>query len=257
MVVNPSASGFGREFYQYGYKANEAEFERVFRMACFDGMTFVDVGANWGYFVLSAADVSDPERMIAFEPHPENAYILRQNLELNSVEATVEELAVSDVTGEEVPWQHNKDLESARIAPRNGNTTVGTVRLDEYLVKSDLKPDLIKVDVEGAEKLVMDGLSGKLGDVSALAIELHATNLQDYGHNVKGVLDPLLTAGFELVHLDNAGTVDRLKSVPTDIEKQFSMSSNTVHVVFGIRPGTSVHSRLSPEHIKAVVAGSD
>ncbi len=126
------------------------------------GGTFVDVGASVGYFtVLGGHIVGDTGKVISFEPGPQNVPLLLLNIAANGLgNVDVHQLAVTrykDVllysrsggNGTIRPWDRTpKDLDDNDLV--QGNT------LDRVLGPT-ATVDVIKVDVEGAEGLVLRG----------------------------------------------------------------------------------------------------
>jgi FkbM family methyltransferase len=126
------------------------------------GMSFCDVGANIGIFTLLAARLVGPSgRVIAFEPIPDNAVILRENIRLNgygqvtlhekavTISPTIVKLYLSSFRG-----SHSMLPEPARFTGRTHE--VEGVRLDLFPALAHI--DLMKVDVEGLELQVLESL---------------------------------------------------------------------------------------------------
>ena len=137
------------------------------------GSHFADVGANLGYFTLLAArKVGDGGRVDAFEPDPANRARLIDHLQLNALadRVSVHPAAASDAPGT-LPLYHptagaHNHGESSFFpsqfgpdAPSATATAVPTVRLDAAL---DRVPDVVKLDVEGAELAAIRGMAGWL-----------------------------------------------------------------------------------------------
>jgi FkbM family methyltransferase len=133
------------------------------------GWTVVDVGANAGYHTMLASDVGRPgARVVAFEPHPEIGELLRQTLALNpGANAELVASACSDHDGSIsfIPSSdpRNTGVSSVREGDPSG-IAVPCVRLDGFCEERGLEPDLIKIDVEGAEAAVLRGAASLLRD---------------------------------------------------------------------------------------------
>ncbi len=129
------------------------------------GMTFVDVGANLGYYTLIAARLVGPSgRVHAFEPNARMRAALEHNIALNSLpNVEVHDQAVSDVVGEisfyESSWEANQGISS--IYPGSARSTevrVSSTTLDRLVSEGDgRRIDLVKMDIEGAEHLAIAG----------------------------------------------------------------------------------------------------
>lgn len=121
------------------------------------GMTFVDVGANVGYFTLLAA--SRGCRVVAFEPTPAVVVRLHENVALNGFdEVTVVNAAVADKRGTLKLFLSPDDPEANNLYEGSISVEVSTVSLDDALADHGVKKvDLLKIDAEGAEPMILIG----------------------------------------------------------------------------------------------------
>lgn len=120
------------------------------------GMAFVDLGANCGYFSLLAASLG--ARVHAFEPGARNLWLLQRNAALNGFAIDIHPYAVG--AREELvaynPIEGNGSISAlGDTFPTEGQQVLRTVTLDGALGGRHV--DAIKMDVEGAEGLVLDG----------------------------------------------------------------------------------------------------
>ncbi len=117
-----------------------------------------DVGANVGFYTLLASRlVGRQGRVYSFEPFPNNIAVLNRHLRLNDVtNATVFEAAVADKPGH-MRFAQGELHQEGRLS-ETGSIKVRVVSLDD-LVLSGLAqpPQLMKIDVEGAELQVLHG----------------------------------------------------------------------------------------------------
>ncbi|HEX2080258.1 MAG TPA: FkbM family methyltransferase [Longimicrobium sp.] len=148
------------------------------------GGTFVDVGANWGYFTLVAAHVVGPRgRVVALEPDPRVHAELCANVARNGIRTvTVLPVAAADRAGEAVlrgygEADRNRGVSSLVAAPAGAAAfTVRTAPLDDLLDGLSVgSVDLVKIDVEGAEELVVRGMARGMaaGRYRRILVELH------------------------------------------------------------------------------------
>ena len=126
---------------------------------------FYDIGANYGFYSLLATELIDSGEVHTFEPLPQIYALTRQTL-APYPQCQVNQLAVSDTAGTatlhsfaEAGISGISSLvvsEHEYVAVQEQSITVDTTTLDTY-VKSHQPPTFCKIDVEGAEALVIAG----------------------------------------------------------------------------------------------------
>jgi FkbM family methyltransferase len=177
---NPGPSSVGFLFGTHDLEVQSA-LGRLLR----PGMTAFDLGANVGFTaVLMARCVSPGGRVVCFEPLPANAELIAKNAALNGFDGVVvRPEAVGRADGEaEFFLSHSPTwgrLAQAGAAPeQSGSTRVPVRSLDSLWAAGLLpRPDVIKIDVEGAEADVIAGAREFLAATRpVLLIELHHTN---------------------------------------------------------------------------------
>jgi FkbM family methyltransferase len=117
-----------------------------------------DVGANVGFYtLLASACVGRKGKVLAFEPFDENLMYLERHLRMNQCgNVQVFDLAVSDRSGK-LRFERGTSRETGRLSDE-GDLEVSAVSLDDVAYEvNNPRPDLIKLDVEGAELQVLDG----------------------------------------------------------------------------------------------------
>ncbi|OJY81404.1 MAG: hypothetical protein BGP13_15540 [Sphingobacteriales bacterium 40-81] len=131
------------------------------------GNICLDIGANVGYFsVLMAALTGDQGRTIAIEPNPGVAKLLSLTAGINGPGFEVAQVALADKEGKMRLKVPNESFGDASIIERIDNITkaksvvkVRTATLDNLLNELNVdKVDIIKMDVEGAEPMVFEGM---------------------------------------------------------------------------------------------------
>src|SRR5438876_1061821 len=150
------------------YGLYELDTVRVVKQLLRRGDHFIDAGANIGYFTLLAAQIVGPVgRVDAFEPHPANRARLLEHLRANGVEdrVRVHDVALSDHAGTatmHMPHGGSSNHGMASLFEITGlqsdSVEVSTARMDEVL--KGTTPALVKIDVEGAEAMVVRGMEG-------------------------------------------------------------------------------------------------
>jgi FkbM family methyltransferase len=144
------------------------------------GQTFIDIGANYGYFtMLAAALVGESGKVVAFEANPKLQKMVKMSSERNGYQGRIfsADIALSDTNQDKVtffvstdpnqtgistmhPWQGH--IKAGNLS--SGHTiTVKTVRFDDWAQHAGLNAiHMIKLDVEGAELQVLRGMGESL-----------------------------------------------------------------------------------------------
>ncbi len=146
-----------------------------------------DIGANWGFYTLLAARTMAPGfHIVAIEAHPRTARQLREQVRVNGIAGTeVIAAAVSDQPGT-LEFTDSDTAQVQRLAdlpPPDGavedRSRLRTIRvpamtLDE-IARTRPAPDLMKVDIEGAEMAALRGGMGMLKTSKpAMILETHS-----------------------------------------------------------------------------------
>jgi FkbM family methyltransferase len=141
----------------------------AFRQILTPGAAFIDAGANIGFFtILASRLVGRSGRVIAIEMMPDTAARLRANVARNSVaNVAIRECALSNRSGDEVSATMPEDqFARASIAgapaPGQREVRVRTQTLDDLLADVPGPIDLIKMDLEGAEPMAIEGAARTL-----------------------------------------------------------------------------------------------
>lgn len=176
------------------------------RSAC-----FIDVGAHFGFYSVLVG-LSNPDcSVFAFEPVPENAGILRKNLEMHSIQGEVREAAISDRSGQR-PFQVScaSDNSGFIANPKGGllkTIDMETTPLDAHRADMPEGPAIVKIDTEGHELQVVNGMRELLRERNdvRLVIEFNPACLAANGVAPERLLETIDDLGFEMfvVHDDS------------------------------------------------------
>lgn len=173
-----------------------------------------DVGANLGVFACLAADVVDGD-VVAFEPYVPTAERCRDNLNLGGhFRAKVEPVALGDELADVELGIEREEVGTQTPSMTGADEVAETVEVnqlpgDSYVEKTpDVRPPtVVKVDVEGAETAVLDGLQQTLADdVRLVYVETHDSTFHDEGSSTD-VLTRLDALGFDAEVVDADGQV--------------------------------------------------
>jgi FkbM family methyltransferase len=174
------------------------------------GGVFYDVGANLGFFSMLAAHLVglDVGHVYAFEAAPDNARAIRANAALNNIpNVTVIDKAVSARAGtgrlQIVDDQSWSKLEEYGQHPYTERVIeIELVAVDDLLRAGTLAPPtVVKIDVEGAEIAVLDGMRETLErHRPAVICELHGTHRE--------FIAAMSDQGYRLINLEGPGPID-------------------------------------------------
>lgn len=156
----------------YAIGDNELPVQHAISDALKPGDVFYDVGANVGFFTLIAArKVGGAGAVYAFEPVPANARLAASNARRNGLaNVRVMQLAIAERSGEgrltEAVHAGGATLSTTTPPPDARRTiTVPQVSVDDLVFREALpRPDVVKVDVEGTEIAVLDGMARTLAE---------------------------------------------------------------------------------------------
>jgi FkbM family methyltransferase len=182
------------------------------------GDTFVDVGANIGYFTLLAArSVGQEGRSIAIEASPSILELLKENLEINHVGSRVRavNLAAADREGTLTVYAGpSVNLGLTTMVPNHDlriETTIGAKRLRDILTEEEIAgARLIKIDVEGFEGPVVRGLLPILGscrDDLEIVLEVNGMATPD-GEETSEIVRQFSVHGFHAYEIANGAKHD-------------------------------------------------
>jgi FkbM family methyltransferase len=136
----------------------------VLRRALKVGMTFLDVGANIGFFSLIGSRLVGPTgRVFAVEPYPYNVKVLLSNLRLNACDnVEVLPFAAADSAGlrryDDSAGNSGQILDApAHASAALDECLVYAMPLDRML-PGGTRVDVVKMDIEGAEHLALKGM---------------------------------------------------------------------------------------------------
>lgn len=168
--------------------------------------TCFDVGGNVGFMSMLFAKHAHRGHVHAFEPIALNASLIATNARLNNFDnITINNVAVSDKEG---TVQFSVSVDSAyssMIATgRKENlkqVEIPALTLDDYAIERAIKRvDILKVDVEGAEALVVAGAQKILSDKGKkprlVLLELYDVNLKPFGSSVLELVERMKSLGY-------------------------------------------------------------
>jgi len=187
------------------------------------GMTVVDAGANVGYFTLIACNAVGREgRVFAFEPDPETYEMLFRSVEMNGFRQICQchRMALSSSRGKARFYRFSQHFGGNSLWHRGGATTefgdkvseveVDTIPFDEFAESAGIRGriDLIKIDTEGSEAHVLQGMQKTLAANPNIVLlcEFNAEHIRSSNCDPETAADSLLENGFKfrIIHYDGS-----------------------------------------------------
>lgn len=210
----PLNSAVGKQLFFGKFEVGEMDF---FKSVLKPGNTVLDIGANAGIYSLIASRIVGPTGHIyAFEIGPNEIKMFQNNVAKNNAKnITLLEYAVSNKTGQ-AEFALSQDGAMNSLAKNDHPEqiiskwlTVNTITLNDAVKEYDIKHiDVIKIDVEGAEKLVFEGGLETMFRWMPKYILFEASNLtsQAFGYDVLTFIKYLKNNNF-LVYVLNGSSL--------------------------------------------------
>lgn len=205
MLLDLHDRGISRTLLLFGQRELEHKvmLERVLK----PGMTVLDIGANIGYYALMELKLIGPAgTLIAVEPSPSNVTLLQRNLALNGYhEIEVHNCAVSDRSGSRsffisemsnLNTFHDTGTGSLHLSGKTVEVRTATVPE----IMDGRRPDLIRMDVEGHEVEVINGMLAAIESGHMAPAIIFETHLSRYNadHDLEGPLRRLFAQGYQV-----------------------------------------------------------
>jgi FkbM family methyltransferase len=198
--------------------------EAFLRELDYEGQTIYDVGAFQGILTLFfAQQAGDRGRVIAFEPHPANYERVVENVKLNDFSnVTIRNIGLGRARGELELMAPAEGLAGRASASEDIKRafesqgldinvfTVPVNSLDEEIADSSLPdPDFVKIDVEGLELDVLQGMKETIARYKPrLFLEIHGAGAEAKRSNAARVVGFLADRGYAMHHVETDQPVD-------------------------------------------------
>lgn len=188
----------------------ESDKQELMKLLVKPGMIAYDIGANAGFYSLALARlVGNGGAVCAFEPLAENAANILDHLRLNKCSnITLYQVAVADQNG--LFTFHVAESNAMGYLGGGGEYWVPTVAIDTLLETNKLPvPDVVKMDVEGAESKVLEGAKKLLGmQKTVWVIALHSAGQREKVGRI------LTGYGYRIFRLDGSAIIP--ENIDTD-----------------------------------------
>lgn len=169
------------------------------------GDTYIDIGANIGYFSIIAADIVGPEgKVYAFEPDTQNFAMLDLNMATNHFRnAKLVQAAISDRPGIGALDRSSENMGDHRVWSVDGSTgtPIKMEVLDPAIVNDRTT---IKIDVQGWEGKVILGNLPAVTKARRVIFEFFPLWVAQNGDDPETVLQAFIDHGFTLKLISDA-----------------------------------------------------
>jgi len=217
MDISAPRCGAGALIYYQG--CTEPETARFIERFLKPGMTFFDVGAHIGeYALLGSQRVGPAGAVHAFEPQPDTCDVLRGNVAQNRLTNVIVHCLAVGASDCRVDFDVCMEPSHSSIHSGSGGSDERAVlrtisvpqrTLDSYCAAQGACPQLIKVDVEGAEASVLQGARALLAkspqESPVWVLEYAPENYARLGHTLTEVIKLLRSHRYGLQELDPDG----------------------------------------------------
>ena len=174
---------------------------------------FVDVGANLGYYTILASKLMPDGIVYAFEMDEYNYNLLNKNLNINRCKnINIYHAAVTDSSGV-INYKNNLRRPNPTIGLSTDSSknkfgrlkSVQAVSLDDFFKEKKFIPEVIKIDVEGAEMKVLKGMQNILENNNVqLFLEIHPIGLKvKFQSSTNEVISNLIDKGYSIFEIKN------------------------------------------------------
>lgn len=180
----------------------------------------LDLGANIGYYTLLLARLVGPEGTVyAFEPDPASFEILQRNVEENGyANVRLERRAAAHRSGEMHFYRSSfGSLNHGIVGSASGSEIVPieAITLDGYFASEPISFGFVKMDIQGAEGLALEGMSQCLERSKRVTMltEFWPTGLEGSGYGARQFVERLRAIGFSIYDVrDPAGFSEQATS---------------------------------------------
>lgn len=250
IFLNPQDDSVGKHIFLSSYEKETISFIKKYLNY---GDTAVDIGANIGYFSLIFSNlVGETGRVHSFEPSQREFYHLCENIRINRTKNIFpNQLAIGNENGflqmnvlrdsKFGAYNSFSEITHPKVNKQEVQTEiVRVVRLDDYFdLFSEKVPQLIKVDVEGFEKQVLEGMQKLLvaDGAPCLIIEMCESTHQSKENDIQNLITSIESFGYKLFNIIRDGNIApfqigaSLNSVAIKDSKINSFNTREVRVV--------------------------
>ena len=258
--------GISRALWLFGDR--ELEHKYMLEKIIKPGMSILDIGSNIGYYPLMELNlIGKKGKLISVEPSSSNIELLKRNLELNNFhQIEIHEGAISDENSEK-----NFFLSTQSNLNTFHNIGTGIEHLSGEIVKVKVQTitsllkgrsiDLIRMDVEGHEVEVLNGMISSIDEMSKLPMIIFETHLSRYTkeHDFKKTLNRLFDLNYRvsLVGSSSVGGSNIISKYGYKSSKEIKSDGETRKIFKDIRSQDAIDLICFKGGIRTVLLSQD
>ena len=163
-----------------------------------EGDNYIDIGANIGTTLIPAAKIIKTGKTLGFEPHPRIYQILKENIAVNNLSDQIK--LHNCALGKEnaiLNFSSKQNDDTNNILVNGKGIKVPVKKLDDFEAEFEIV-NLLKIDVEGFEKFILQGGHKMMYKTECIYFEVSEDNFKEYGYSIQELLHTIELAGFKL-----------------------------------------------------------
>jgi len=200
-----------------------------------DGMTFLDIGANLGWYGLHVAKKFPSSNVLAFEPIKRTFEFLSENIQLNHLEnMRVFPFGLFNMNEKRIFYANPEILGAATTSTESSSSEpehLCQVReLDGVMAELNSGADFIKIDVEGAELFVLQGAIKTIRNSRPIIFaEMLRKHAATFNYHPNDIIDLLAEENYRCFYSLNGRLVEFFRMDERTREKNFFFMHNENH----------------------------
>ena len=173
----------------------EAKQEQMLVNLLQQSQVFWDVGAHVGWYSMLAVKTMNEGKIYTFEPNPGNLKYIQHHMHVNNAQNMyIQAIALHSSSGQ----QHFTANNQQGSISQDGDLLINTMTADDFYKKCGIAPDLIKVDIEGAESEFLEGAIDMLSKYKpTIVLSTHGYKKRDF------CIDFLTNLNYKITQLVN------------------------------------------------------
>ncbi|MEQ9815082.1 MAG: FkbM family methyltransferase [Azospirillaceae bacterium] len=197
----------------------------------------LDLGANIGYYSILSSMLSGLDGLVfSIEPNQENYYLLKRNISRNRrLNISALNAAAGNKKGTTELYHSDINYGDHRTSPIEGGARRSTVKLtttDSIIQSVKKKPRLLKIDCQGAEGVILEGMINTIGDRKLrpeyIIIEFWPYGLHNHGVEPDEFLRHIFSINYKVIDIgswSDQPSITNIDDMRSKISDELSIDS--------------------------------